>query len=44
MFTFPQTPTTEFPNPLAKIRKTNINERYSNFMSYPLVDMITWQG
>ncbi|KAI9887544.1 MAG: hypothetical protein M1823_000635 [Watsoniomyces obsoletus] len=44
MFTFPQTPTTEFPNPMAKIKKTNIDERYTNFMSYPLVEMIIWQG
>jgi hypothetical protein len=44
MFTFPQTPTTEFPNPLAKIKRTNIDVRLTNFMSYPLVEMITWQG
>ena len=44
MFTFPQTPTTEFPNPLATIKRTNIDVRYTNFMSYPLVEMIIWQG
>ncbi|KAI9786378.1 MAG: hypothetical protein M1816_008039 [Peltula sp. TS41687] len=44
MFTFPQTPTTAFPNPLANIKKTNVDPSYTNFMSYLLVEMITWQG
>ena len=46
MFTFPYTPTTEFPHPLAnvKARKSNVDAAYVNFMSYPLVEMMTWQG
>ncbi|OMP89011.1 UDP-sugar-dependent glycosyltransferase 52 [Diplodia seriata] len=44
MFTFPYTPTTQFPHPLANIKQTNIDESYTNFMSYPLVEMMTWQG
>ena len=44
MFTFPYTPTQEFPHPLANIKKTNVDPGYSNFMSYPLVEMMTWQG
>lgn len=46
MFTFPYTPTTQFPHPLANIktRKSNVDAGYVNFMSYPLVEMMTWQG
>ncbi|KAH8684716.1 hypothetical protein BGZ60DRAFT_479077 [Tricladium varicosporioides] len=44
MFTFPYTPTQAFPHPLANIKKTNIDPGYVNFMSYPLVEMMTWQG
>jgi hypothetical protein len=44
MFTFPYTPTQAFPHPLANIRKSNVDPGYSNFMSYPLVEMMTWQG
>jgi hypothetical protein len=44
MFTFPYTPTQAFPHPLANIKKTNVDPGYSNFMSYPLVEMMTWQG
>ncbi|EKG10097.1 UDP-glucuronosyl/UDP-glucosyltransferase [Macrophomina phaseolina MS6] len=44
IFTFPYTPTTQFPHPLANIKQSNIDESYTNFMSYPLVEMMTWQG
>jgi hypothetical protein len=44
MFTFPYTPTQAFPHPLANIKKTNADPGYTNFMSYPLVEMMTWQG
>ena len=44
MFTFPYTPTQSFPHPLANIKKSNVDESYTNFMSYPLVEMFTWQG
>jgi len=44
MFTFPYTPTQSFPHPLANIKKSNIDPGYTNFMSYPLVEMMTWQG
>ncbi|KAI9768856.1 MAG: hypothetical protein M1840_004670 [Geoglossum simile] len=43
MFTFPYSPTQQFPHPLANI-KSNVNANYTNFMSYPLVEMVTWQG
>jgi UDP:flavonoid glycosyltransferase YjiC (YdhE family) len=44
MFTFPYTPTVHFPHPLANIKSSNVEATYSNFMSYPLVEMMTWQG
>ncbi|QIX00753.1 hypothetical protein AMS68_006270 [Peltaster fructicola] len=46
MFTFPYSPTTQFPHPLANIRpdKSNVDLHYVNFMSYALVEMMTWQG
>jgi hypothetical protein len=44
MFTFPYTPTQAFPHPLANIKRTNVDPGYTNFMSYPLVEMMVWQG
>ena len=40
MFTFPYSPTQQFPHPLANIRKSNVDTNYTNFMSYPLVEMM----
>ena len=40
MFTFPYTPTQQFPHPLANIKATNVDMNYTNFMSYPLVEMM----
>ncbi|KAI9802552.1 MAG: hypothetical protein M1833_001624 [Piccolia ochrophora] len=44
IFTFPYSPTQEFAHPLANIKSTNVDMKYTNFMSYPLVEMMTWQG
>ena len=40
MFTFPYSPTQQFPHPLANIKKSNVDTNYTNFMSYPLVEMM----
>ena len=40
MFTFPYTPTQAFPHPLANIKKSNVDTDYTNFISYPLVEMM----
>lgn len=40
MFTFPYSPTQQFPHPLANIKKTNVDTNYTNFISYPLVEMM----
>ena len=44
MFTFPCTPAQAFPHPLANIKKKNVDLGSANFMSYPLVVMMAWQG
>ncbi|KAG5973405.1 hypothetical protein E4U55_000573 [Claviceps digitariae] len=44
VFTFPYTPTQAFPHPLASIKQSNVDQGYTNFISYPLVEMMTWQG
>lgn len=41
---FPYSPTSHFPHPLANIKAGNVDAKYVNFMSYPLVEMMTWQG
>lgn len=40
MFTFPYSPTQQFPHPLANIKRTNVDTNYTNFISYPLVEMM----
>lgn len=44
MFTFPYSPNRDFPHPLANIKQSNVDYDYTNFMSYPLVELMTWQG
>lgn len=44
VFTFPMTPTKEFPSPLANVKQSNVDREYTNYMSYPLVDLMQWQG
>ncbi|TKA62206.1 hypothetical protein B0A49_10766 [Cryomyces minteri] len=42
MFTMPWSPTQAFPHPLVNIKSSNANHDVANFVSYILVDMITW--
>ncbi|KYK61757.1 UDP-glucose,sterol transferase [Drechmeria coniospora] len=44
VFTFPYTPTHAFPHPLASIKRSNADAGYTNFISYPLVEVVVWQG
>lgn len=44
MFTMPWTPTRSFPHPLANIQRSNIDPRMSNYLSYGMIEMMTWQG
>ncbi|WVQ94954.1 hypothetical protein IAU59_002044 [Kwoniella sp. CBS 9459] len=43
-FTMPWSPTTSFRHPLANIRETNAEPGLSNYLTYSLVDTLTWQG
>ena len=44
MFTMPWSPTQAFPHPLANIQPTNCDPSMTNFITYALIDMMTWQG
>ncbi|CAN8101334.1 unnamed protein product [Discula destructiva] len=44
MFTMPWSPTKAFPHPLANIQSSNADEVLTNYISYALVEMMTWQG
>ena len=40
----PWTPTRAFPHPLANIQSSNADDVMTNYMSYTLLEMMTWQG
>ncbi|GIZ46193.1 hypothetical protein CKM354_000932900 [Cercospora kikuchii] len=44
MFTMPWTATAAFPHPLANIFNGAKNPRLANYLSYAVVEMMTWQG
>jgi UDP:flavonoid glycosyltransferase YjiC (YdhE family) len=44
MFTMPYSPTQAFPHPLANIQSSNADANLTNYMSYSMIDMLTWQG
>lgn len=44
MFTMPWTPTRAFPHPLANLQDGNADPRAANYLSYGLVNIMTWQG
>ncbi|KAF4462148.1 hypothetical protein FALBO_11044 [Fusarium albosuccineum] len=44
MFTMPWSPTRAFPHPLANIQSSNTDDVMTNYMTYTLVEMMTWQG
>ncbi|KAI1771996.1 glycosyltransferase family 1 protein [Hypoxylon cercidicola] len=44
MFTMPWSPTRAFPQPLANIQSTNTDPVTTNYVSYAMVEMMTWQG
>ncbi|ORY85379.1 hypothetical protein BCR35DRAFT_302858 [Leucosporidium creatinivorum] len=44
VFTMPWISTQSFPHPLVKISSSNTEPGMSNFLSYSLVDLLTWQG
>lgn len=44
VFTMPWSPTRAFPHPLANIQSSNTDVIMTNYVSYALVEMMTWQG
>lgn len=40
----PRCPTTAFPHPLVNIKQSNAQQGLTNYLSYALADMMTWQG
>lgn len=44
MFTMPWTATRAFPHPLANLKVDSMNAKASNYLSYGVVDLMTWQG
>jgi hypothetical protein len=44
IFTMPWSPTREFPHPLANIRGSNIDSSVKNYLSYSMVELLTWSG
>ncbi|KAF9026710.1 glycosyltransferase family 1 protein [Hymenopellis radicata] len=43
-FTMPWSPTTSFPHPLVNINKSNADRGLTNFLTYHLAELLTWQG
>ncbi|KAK8151631.1 hypothetical protein BC567DRAFT_300161 [Phyllosticta citribraziliensis] len=44
MFTMPWTSTRAFPHPLANIKSKDTDRRLANYISYGIVEFLTWQG
>lgn len=40
----PWSPTQQFPHPLANIQSSNADASITNYISYLMVDLLTWQG
>ncbi|RDB19239.1 Sterol 3-beta-glucosyltransferase UGT80A2 [Hypsizygus marmoreus] len=43
-FTMPWSPTTAFPHPLVNIKQSNAESGLTNYLSYAMADLLTWQG
>ena len=44
VFTMPWSPTRAFPHPLANVQNSSTDPNLANYLSYGLVQMLTWQG
>lgn len=44
MFTMPYSPTQAFPHPLAKVQASSTDPQMANFISYAMIEMLSWQG
>jgi hypothetical protein len=43
-YSMPWSPTQAFPHPLASIQGSNADVGVTNYVSYAVVEMMTWQG
>ncbi|KAF5693098.1 sterol glucosyltransferase [Fusarium denticulatum] len=43
MFTMPNSPTRAFPHPLPNIKQSNLDPKLTNYLSYGMVETLTWQ-
>ncbi|GLB35572.1 putative glycosyltransferase family 1 protein [Lyophyllum shimeji] len=43
-FTMPWSPTAAFPHPLVNIKQSNAERDLTNYLSYAIADLLTWQG
>ncbi|KAK5941179.1 hypothetical protein PMZ80_006456 [Knufia obscura] len=44
MFTMPYSPTKAFPHPLANIQTSNVDPQLTNYLSYTMIEVLSWQG
>lgn len=44
MFTMPYSPTQAFPHPLANIQSSNADPQLTNYISYAMIDLLSWQA
>ena len=44
MFTMPYSPTQAFPHPLANIQSSNVKPQLTNYISYAMIEVLSWQG
>ncbi|KAL2429980.1 Sterol 3-beta-glucosyltransferase UGT80B1 [Exophiala dermatitidis] len=44
MFTMPYSPTQAFPHPLANIQSSNADPQLTNYISYIIIEVLSWQG
>ncbi|KAF2152231.1 glycosyltransferase family 1 protein [Myriangium duriaei CBS 260.36] len=44
MFTMPYSPTQAFPHPLADIQASNADPQLTNYISYAMIEVLSWQG
>ncbi|OJD13042.1 hypothetical protein AJ78_06457 [Emergomyces pasteurianus Ep9510] len=44
MFTMPYSPTQAFPHPLANIQASNADPQLTNYISYALIELLSWQA
>lgn len=44
MFTMPYSPTQAFPHPLANIQSSNADTQLTNYISYAMIELLSWQA